>query len=44
MQTEIVGTREAPTMVARDHQPDSGDGLAWVVWGGGEARSSFEAG
>ncbi len=44
MEEEIVGTREAPAVVARDHQPDSGDGLACAAWGGGEARSSDEAG
>ncbi len=31
-------------VAARDRQPDSGDGLAWAVWGGGKARSSDEAG
>ena len=30
MQEEIAGTREASAVVARDHQPDSGDGLAWA--------------
>ena len=44
MEEEIVGTREAATVVARECQPDSGDGLAWAVWGGGEARISDEAG
>ena len=44
MEEEIVGTREAPAAAARDRQPDSGDGLAWAAWGGGEARSSDEAG
>jgi hypothetical protein len=44
MEEEIVGTREALAVVARDHQPESGDGLAWAAWGGGEARSSDEAG
>ncbi len=44
MQKKIVGTREAPAVAARDRQPDSGDGLAWAAWGGGEARSSDEAG
>ena len=44
MEEEIVGTREAPAAAARDCQPDSGDGLAWAAWGGGEARSSDEAG
>jgi len=44
MEEEIVGTREAPAVAARDRQPDSGDGLAWAAWGGGEARSSDEAG
>ena len=44
MEEEIVGKREAPAVAARDCQPDSGDGLAWAVWGGGEARSSDEAG
>ncbi len=28
MEEEIVGTREAPAVVARDHQPDAGDGKA----------------
>ncbi len=44
MEEEIAGTREAPAVAARDRQPDSGDGLAWAAWGGGEARSSDEAG
>ena len=44
MYEEIVGTREAPAVAARDRQPDSGDGLAWAAWGGREARSSDEAG
>ena len=44
MEEEIDGTREAPAVAARDRQPDSGDGLAWAVWGGGKARSSDEAG
>ncbi len=39
MEEEIVETREAPAVAARDCQPDSGDGLAWAAWGGGEARS-----
>ena len=44
MEEEIDGTREAPAVAARDRQPDSGDGLAWAAWGGGEARISHEAG
>ena len=44
MEEEIVETREAPAVAARDCQPDSGDGLAWAAWGGGEVRSSDEAG
>jgi hypothetical protein len=44
LEEEIVGTREALAVVARDHQPDSGDGPAWAVEGGGEVRSSDEAG
>ncbi len=44
MEEEIVGTREAPSVVVRGHQPDSGDGLAWAVWGGGEARTSVDVG
>ena len=44
MEEKIVETREAPSVAARDRQPDSGDGLAWAAWGGGEARSSEEAG
>ncbi len=44
MEEEIKGTRETPAVAARDRQPDSGDGLAWAAWGGGEARSSDEAG
>ena len=44
MEEKIVGTREALAVVARDHQPESGDGLAWAVEGDGEARSSDEAG
>jgi len=39
-----MGTWEALAVVARDHQPESGDGLAWAAEGGGEARSSEEAG
>jgi hypothetical protein len=39
-----IETREALAVAARDRQPDSGDGLAWAVWGDGEARSSDEAG
>ena len=31
MEEEIVGTREALAVVARDHQPESGDGLAWAA-------------
>ena len=37
-------TREALAVAARDRQPDSGDGLAWAAEGGGEVRSSDEAG
>ena len=44
MEEEIVETREALAVAARDRQPDSGDGLAWAAEGGGEARSSEEAG
>jgi hypothetical protein len=44
MEEKIVGTREALAVVARDHQPESGDGLAWAAEGGGEVRSSDEAG
>ena len=44
LEGEIVGTREALAVAARDRQPDSGDGLAWAAWGDGEARSSDEAG
>ena len=44
MEEEIVGTREALAAAARDCQPDSGDGPAWAAEGGGEARSSEEAG
>ena len=44
LQKEIVGTREALAVAARDRQPDSGDGLAWAAEGGGEVRSSDEAG
>jgi hypothetical protein len=44
LEEEIVGTREALAVVARDHQPESGDGLAWAAEGGGEVRSSDEAG
>jgi hypothetical protein len=44
MEEEIVETREALAVVARDHQPESGDGSAWAAEGGGEARSSDEAG
>jgi hypothetical protein len=31
MEEKIVGTREALAVVARDHQPESGDGLAWAA-------------
>ena len=31
LEEEIVGTREALAVVARDHQPESGDGLAWAA-------------
>jgi hypothetical protein len=31
MEEEIVGTREALAVVAHDHQPESGDGLAWAA-------------
>ena len=44
MEEEIVETREAHAVAARDRQPDSGDGLAWAAEGGGEARISDEAG
>ena len=44
LEEEIVETREALAEAARDRQPDSGDGLAWAAEGGGEARSSDEAG
>ena len=44
LEEEIVETREALAVAARDRQPDSGDGLAWAAEGGGEARSSDEAG
>jgi hypothetical protein len=44
LEEEIVETREALAVAARDRQPDSGDGLAWAVEGGGEARSSDETG
>ena len=44
LEEEIVETREAHAVAARDRQPDSGDGLAWAAAGGGEARSSAEAG
>ena len=44
LEEEIVGTREALAVVARDHQPKSGDGPAWAAEGGGEVRSSDEAG
>jgi hypothetical protein len=44
LEEEIVETREALAVVARDHQPESGDGLAWAAEGGGEVRSSDEAG
>jgi hypothetical protein len=44
LEEEIVETREAHAVAARDRQPDSGDGLAWAAEGGGEARSSDEAG
>jgi hypothetical protein len=44
LEEEIVETREALAVVARDHQPDSGDGLAWAAEGGGEVRNSDEAG
>jgi len=44
LEEEIVETREALAVVARDHQPESGDGLAWAVEGDGEACSSDEAG
>ena len=44
LEEEIVETREALAVAARDRQPDSGDGLAWAAQGGGEARSSDEAG
>ena len=33
LEEEIVETREALAVVARDHQPESGDGLAWAVEG-----------
>jgi hypothetical protein len=44
LEEEIVGTREALVVVARDYQPESGDGLAWAAEGDGEVRSSDEAG
>ena len=44
LEEEIVETREALAVAARDRQPDSGDGLGWAAEGGGEARSSDEAG
>ena len=44
LEEEIVETREALAVAARDRQPDSGDGLAWAAEGGGEVRSSDEAG
>ena len=44
LEEEIVETREALAVVARDHQPESGDGLAWAAQGDGEVRSSDEAG
>ena len=31
-------------VAARDRQPDSGDGLAWAAEGGGQARTTVEAG
>jgi len=44
LEEEIVETREALAVAARDRQPDSGDGLAWAAQGDGEVRSSDEAG
>ena len=44
LEEEIVETREALAVVARDHQPESGDGLAWAAQGGGGVRSSDETG
>jgi hypothetical protein len=44
LEEEIVETREALAVAARDRQPDSGDGLAWAAEGDGEVRSSDEAG
>ena len=31
LEEEIVETREALAVAARDRQPDSGDGLAWAA-------------
>ena len=31
MEEEIVETREALAVAARDRQPESGDGLAWAA-------------
>ena len=39
-----VQTREAPAVQARDLQPDTREGAAGPVWGGGEVRSSVETG
>ena len=44
LEEEIVETREALAVAARDRQPESGDGLVWAAEGGGGARSSDEAG
>ena len=44
LEEETVETREALAVAARDRQPESGDGLIWAAEGGGEARSSDEAG
>src|SRR5580700_3179146 len=40
---KAYATREAPSVV-RDDQPDAREGRAGRSWGGGEARSTAEAG
>jgi len=44
LREETNATQEAPAVQARDLQPDTREGQVWAVWGGGEARSSVEAG
>jgi hypothetical protein len=52
MEEKIVGTREAPTVAARDRQSNSGDGLAWAAcgtaWnldnGANEVRGKYKVG